>query len=511
MMRKRFSPLAQHRPASTLNAAVRRFGSHLEKGGEGLSPHQNERRIDAFEAGEYDVIAVRDLLVEGWDSKRVLLALNLRPVYSPVEKTHMVGRVMRAREGKEAGIFVEFQDQYDKGQQPVLVHHIVGKTEYRQGGLLLAPKKKADSEETRILARETVPVRRNLSVSFDVERVVSIEADLAEPDFQDPKVVRKILRSRPDVDWFGSSPKDLLKVRFDHPLFKGGMVTLIHKVFGIRQKMGSQLRSVDDLKHLLWFAFEKSMIRRDNRNARLEQPAMGEFSHMPGNQHEMLEEAIGRNAVRDVIMRLPQAQREVMERLYVEGMEYEEVIDELGITPSCARARRQVAVESIKTNDSLWLREFVTDEGEYLGWSSRLLSMDYHVEVRPSESGMFTFRQRLERMAPLEPMFPVDSDLDGQENEELERRLATAEMFEASLARLRKKLYETRTDGEARHVLLSSPINMRPVYTDILLSRSKIRKPWGVKYAEAALLIQSFSQAYREYETTVVNRRYVRG
>ena len=59
------------------------------------------------------------------------MGINLRPVYSRVVKTHMVGRTMRARKGKEAAIFAELQDIYQRREQPILAHHLFDQAEYR--------------------------------------------------------------------------------------------------------------------------------------------------------------------------------------------------------------------------------------------------------------------------------------------------------------------------------------------------------------------------------------------
>jgi len=230
----------------------------------GLSNEERESRLAAYENGSLDVITTRDVLIEGWDSKRAVLELNLRPTYSRVVKTHMVGRVARAREGKEAGIIAEFQDLYQRSQQPLLVYHLFDEIEYRQGGLVVAPESRIRQEKEKIERKENVRVTGKLSVSYEVKKVMELEPTNA--DFNDKKLLREIINTHEDFDFTNLSVQDFLKMHFNHPQFHGTGITLLHKAFGIRHTQGTDLRLAEDLQNFLWYVFEDEL---SSRNVRL--------------------------------------------------------------------------------------------------------------------------------------------------------------------------------------------------------------------------------------------------
>ncbi len=239
----------------------------------GMSIEKREDVLEDFEAGRLDVITSRDVLIEGWDSKRVILAMNLRPTYSRVVKAHMVGRVMRMRPGKKAGIFAEFQDMYDFGQQPVLVHHLLDKVNFRQGGLILAPPKAMAREERELSEGKEIKVHGKLRVSSKVRLVVNLSPNRKKYDFTDRKLLAEILESRPDIDWVNTPRTKLMDVRLNHPAYTGNLKTLIHKAFGLPNLTGGNLVKANEVDMFIWYALEDGMIASDNEMLEQQGPA----------------------------------------------------------------------------------------------------------------------------------------------------------------------------------------------------------------------------------------------
>ncbi len=83
--------------------------------------------------------------------------------------------------------------------------------------------------------------------------------------FHNPKVLREILGSRPDIDWANCNISQLLGKRFEHPEFSGSMISLFHRAFGLPRKPNTKSIPVKDVRMLLWFAMEDEMIEGDER------------------------------------------------------------------------------------------------------------------------------------------------------------------------------------------------------------------------------------------------------
>lgn len=75
------------------------------------------------------------------------------------------------------------------------------------------------------------------------------------------RVLRRILATKVDVDYRTIRSSDFLKLTFDAPEFKGSAITLLHKVFGIKHRPGSKIRTACDVQNLLWHAFEDKFSR----------------------------------------------------------------------------------------------------------------------------------------------------------------------------------------------------------------------------------------------------------
>lgn len=255
---KHAEEFAEHLRKSSIRAA------HIHGG---VPIKTREKLLSKFEDGKLDVLTTRDVLVEGWDSQRLMLELCLRPTYSRVVKTHMVGRVARLREGKEAGLVAEFQDIYSHGEQPVLAHHVFDQAEYRQGGLIAAPKKKREEEARKLVRKEKVTVHGRLNVSYEVKKLISLDA--LNQDLRNPRLLREILKTASVPSWAkshyageGVLPQELSRLgigairtlRMNHPAFSGGVLRLMRMVFGLRYGKQSELQP-EDFVHLLNYAY----------------------------------------------------------------------------------------------------------------------------------------------------------------------------------------------------------------------------------------------------------------
>ncbi len=229
-----------------------------------LTQRERNYRLQGFENGSYDVITSRDVLIQGWDSERLSMSLNLRPTYSRVVKTHMVGRVIRARPDKESGVVVEFQDNYSKGQQPVLVHHLFNQLQYRQGGLVAAPEKKKRDEEERVRRGGKVIILGDLKVTSKVVKTVEhfvkrvaplVDSDI---DFRDAKLLREILESCSDFDYRTATCDDFYNMHFSHPSFGGTGRTLLRKHLRIDSKTALKMNK-EDYENFINFVFENEV------------------------------------------------------------------------------------------------------------------------------------------------------------------------------------------------------------------------------------------------------------
>jgi RNA polymerase sigma factor (sigma-70 family) len=297
----------------------------------GLTNKEREKRLKSFEDGSVDIITNRDVLIEGWDSKRAVLELCLRPTYSRVVKTHMIGRVARAREGKEAGLVVEFQDVYRQGDQPVLMYHLLDQLEYRQGGLALASKESRLDEERKVRTGTRVHVIGNLDVSFQTRKVVAIEQRKA--DLTDKDLLREILQTH-DVDYTGLSFAEFAKMKFAHPDFHGSGSNLIHRALGIRTRNRGGLNTTRDYRDFLWYVLEHEMEEADRR-ARFPEDVLG-LSFADGFLAKASRETgtalIDSRLLQSALACLtPREERFVIKR-YFQGKTLDKIGEELGMT-----------------------------------------------------------------------------------------------------------------------------------------------------------------------------------
>src|SRR5262249_39417781 len=93
---------------------------------------------------------------EGWDCPDIEVLLMARPTLSRVIYLQQLGRGTRKAPGKECLIVFDFVDNASRYNQSLSAHRVLGKGNYRPGGLLLAP---ADllAAENEALARGERP------------------------------------------------------------------------------------------------------------------------------------------------------------------------------------------------------------------------------------------------------------------------------------------------------------------------------------------------------------------
>ena len=104
-----------------------------------MSQHDRETTLGAFHKGELRVLCACDILNEGWDCPDVEVLLMARPTLSRVIYLQQLGRGTRKAPGKECLVVFDFVDNATRYSQSLSAHRVLGKSEYRPGGLLLAP------------------------------------------------------------------------------------------------------------------------------------------------------------------------------------------------------------------------------------------------------------------------------------------------------------------------------------------------------------------------------------
>lgn len=361
------------------------FARYLRKSGVkakhihgGIAIPKREKILKRFEDGSIDVITSRDVLLEGWDSPKVVLELNLRPTYSRVVKTQMVGRVLRVHPGKKEGIVAEFQDIYRRYQQPLLVHHVFEQPHYRQGGLILAPAHAKAEEESRLKKREKVSITGSYSVSYNIKEVFRLERK-RKIDFNDKELLREIVLSAN-----GKIPSRFSKfkhMKFDHPSFKGNGETLLRKWSGIHPPRKQ------DYKDFLWHVFEEEMNEFENDFNMVE--SRGRIL----GDNEYLRDPLHNLSLRDFADRLHSILNEMdpidagMIKMYFglegEKLTYREIGTRYNLATERARKRVIHALDTIRMNIG-GLFSAGTDEIQHYGLVSG------NVYYPPSQFGVYT-------------------------------------------------------------------------------------------------------------------------
>jgi superfamily II DNA or RNA helicase len=120
--------------------------------------NQREEALRAYETGEVTVLCACDILNEGWDSPCTEVLLMARPSLSKIVYVQQLGRGTRKTPGKEHLLVFDFIDQSARHAQPLSVHRLLKKTEYRPGALVAAPEEQLLQEQQTIGAGEIPPV-----------------------------------------------------------------------------------------------------------------------------------------------------------------------------------------------------------------------------------------------------------------------------------------------------------------------------------------------------------------
>lgn len=199
--------LDRHRPASSPPPAVLLGDSSREVRG---------RVLADFENGRVDTIVQVGVLVEGWNSPRCKLLVDLAPSLSLVRSTQKYFRVMTRDEAREARIYVLLPS--DLPGLPVLPTELFGSAlrEYECGALVRAPRDSPASQPLRVEMPEVEGVR----VAGRIVHRARLERPLLGR--ADREGALRVLRSCPGFS--AQRPpgtRDFLGLRFDHPLFVG--------------------------------------------------------------------------------------------------------------------------------------------------------------------------------------------------------------------------------------------------------------------------------------------------
>ena len=119
---------------------------------------QRQAILNRFERGEIHVLCACDILNEGWDCPSIEVLLMARPTLSKVLYLQQLGRGTRKSPGKECLIAIDFVDNASRYNAPLSLHRVVGKRQYRPGGLVLASEALLAAEE-QALAEGRSPTR----------------------------------------------------------------------------------------------------------------------------------------------------------------------------------------------------------------------------------------------------------------------------------------------------------------------------------------------------------------
>jgi superfamily II DNA or RNA helicase len=144
------------RHGEDLAAEFRRSGVNAASVSGRMSNQEREEQLKAFVEGSVQVLCACDLLNEGWDCPAVEVLLMARPTLSRVIYLQQLGRGTRKAPGKECLIVFDFVDNASRYNQSLSLNSILGKMNYRRGGLVLGPQDLLDAEE-QALARGERP------------------------------------------------------------------------------------------------------------------------------------------------------------------------------------------------------------------------------------------------------------------------------------------------------------------------------------------------------------------
>lgn len=179
---------------------------------------QREAILRRFEAGEIDTILQVGVLIEGWNSPRCKLLVDLAPSMSRVRATQKYFRVMTRDGGAEARIYVLLPTGLPA--LPILPNELFGasRREYECGALLGGADEPGGTMQA-LDRHDRTPV-----AGVMLKSRVLLTARFAKPLLDRTRMadIVGVLRSCPDFD--EECPRGLFEfraLRFRHPLFEG--------------------------------------------------------------------------------------------------------------------------------------------------------------------------------------------------------------------------------------------------------------------------------------------------
>ena len=115
---------------------------------------EREKYLNEFQNGTLRVLCACDILNEGWDCPDVEVLLMARPTLSKVIYMQQLGRGTRKAPGKESLIVFDFVDNATRYNNALSLHRVVGTSQYRRGGFVLASPEQIAGEDAAIQSGE---------------------------------------------------------------------------------------------------------------------------------------------------------------------------------------------------------------------------------------------------------------------------------------------------------------------------------------------------------------------
>src|SRR3954454_17879202 len=172
--------------AYNLATAFRAAGVKAEAVSGRTPPTKLATILAAYERGDIDVLINAMLLAEGWNSPRATVVMHLAPTASMRIYQQRIGRIMRMRPRKEAGIVVDFTPTGATHHERVVsLHSLLDADFYREGARVTpAPRRRMQ----RRAQRKLTPASWLVPVTPDVARrlaVIQREWQRVDPKYLD--------------------------------------------------------------------------------------------------------------------------------------------------------------------------------------------------------------------------------------------------------------------------------------------------------------------------------------
>jgi superfamily II DNA or RNA helicase len=135
------------RHGEALAKEFRRSGVPAQSVSGRMPNREREQTLRAFHDGQLRVLCACDILNEGWDCPDIEVLLMARPTLSRVLYLQQLGRGTRKAPGKDCLIVFDFVDNATRYNQALTLHRVLGKNQYRPGGLVVAPNDLLAAEE----------------------------------------------------------------------------------------------------------------------------------------------------------------------------------------------------------------------------------------------------------------------------------------------------------------------------------------------------------------------------